>query len=127
MQRMRLLLALLALVGVLLGPVAASAAAPACLHHGDGAGMVMAMDMSAAPVAAKAMPCCDDDAKKPTQHDAKGCMQACAVIGGVTAALPETAVAMSLAEVHARFEPALADPLHPHPPPDLKRPPKDQA
>ena len=124
---MRVLLALLALVGLLLSPVAASAAAPACLHHHGGAGMAMAMDTSAVPTAGKAMPCCDDDAGKPPSHDAKSCMQACAVVCGVIVSLPETAVTVSLAELHAGLEPAVADPLHPHPPPGLKRPPKDQA
>jgi hypothetical protein len=127
---MRVLLALLALVGLLLSPVAASAAAPVCLHQHDG---VMAMDM-AMPMAAphakgagKADPCCDDDAGKPVQHDGKSCAQACAAICGVSVALTETAVAFSLTESHARVEPAAPSPLHAHAPPGLKRPPKQDA
>ena len=135
---MRALLALLALIGLLLSPVAASAAAPVCLHHHDGASMAMDMNMPmtgmampmAAPHvkgAAKAGPCCDDDAGKPVQHDGKSCAQACAAICGVGVALTETAVGLSLTVAHARVEPAAPSPLHAHGPPGLKRPPKQDA
>jgi len=124
---MRVFLALLAVVGMLLSPVAASAATPACLHHHDAMDMVVAMDASGAPTAGDAMPCCDDDGGKPTQHDSKSCAQACAAICGVTAALPQMAADLPLAESHARVEPAAPSPLHAHGPPALKRPPKHHA
>lgn len=123
---MRVLLALLALVGLLLSPVAASAATQVCLHHDAGAGMSMMMDTPHANGAAKADPCCNDDSK-PTKHDDQSCAQACAVICGVTAALPQAAVELSLTESHARLEPAALVALHAHGPPGLKRPPKHQA
>lgn len=123
---MRLLLALLALVGLLLSPVAASAAAPVCLHHHDAAQMAAAMDVAGPQDAgmSAAMPCCDDDGGKSVPHDSKSCAQACAALCGVTAAQPETAAELPLAVAHARFEPAAATPLHAHGPPGLKRPPK---
>ncbi|MCK5911857.1 MAG: hypothetical protein KAG62_18120 [Caulobacter sp.] len=124
---MRLLLAIVALVGLLLSPVAASAATAVCLHHQDSPGMMMVMDMPMGSDADQSMPCCDEDGGKPVQHDSKSCAQACAVICGVTAALPQTAADLSLVEGHARVEPAAPSPLHAHGPPGLKRPPKHHA
>lgn len=119
---MRVLLAFLAAVGLLLSPVAASAAARACLRH-DGGGMVMLVD---APSAAMAMghPCCDEDAGKPFQHDSTNYAQACAAICGVSAAVPQTVANLLLTANHARVKPAAASPLLAHDPPGLKRPPK---
>lgn len=126
---MRLWLAILALVGLLLSPVVASAATSACLRHHDGVQMPMAMDMSPTPDASKAASCCDDDAGKPVDHqqDGKSCAQFCAMICGVTAALPQGFVALSLTESHASVPPAASTPLHAHGPPGLKRPPKQDA
>jgi hypothetical protein len=130
-QGMRVLLALLAVVGLLLTPVAAAAATPACLHASASMAMDMAMPMAAphAQAAGKAAghPCCDDGADKPVQHDSKSCAQACAVICGVSVAVTETAVDLALTETHARVEPAAPRPLHAHAPPGLKRPPKQDA
>lgn len=127
---MRVLLAILAVVGLLLSPVAAAAAAPACLHDHDGASMAMDMAMPMASAHAKgsgmADPCCDDDAGKPVQHDSKTCAQACAAICGVSAALTEVA-GFALTESHARVAPAAPAALHTHAPPGLKRPPKQDA
>ena len=97
---MRVLLALLALVGLLLSPVAASAATQVCLHH---------------------------DAGAPVKHDKTSCAQACAVICGMSVALTQTAADVSLSESHARVEPAAPSPLHAHAPPGLKRPPTQDA
>lgn len=124
---MRALLALLALVGLLLSPVAASAAAPACLHHHDMASMADAMDVASAPMSGMAMPCCDEDAGKPVKHDAKSCAQACATVCGATVALAGPAIDLALTVTHARLEPAAPSPLHTHGPPGLKRPPKHDA
>ena len=124
---MRVFLAILALVGLLLSPVAAAAATQACLHHDGGASMSMAMPMADGPQAkAGHQGCCDDDGK-PVQHDNKSCMLACAAICGVTAALPAADVNPPVAMAHARLEPAAAIPLHAHGPPGLKRPPKHDA
>ncbi len=127
---MRAILAILAIVGLLLSPVAASAAAAVCLHEHGGASMVM-MTMAApdAEAAGKATghSCCDDDAGNPAKHDKQSCAQACAAICGVSAALPQAAVDVSLSENHARLVPAAFSPLHAHGPPGLKRPPKHDA
>ena len=126
---MRVLLALLALVGLLLSPIAASAAAPACLHHHDAAQMAATMGMAGPQDAGKGggMPCCDDDAGKAKPHDSQACAQACAVVCGVNVALPEAPAELALTVMHARFEPAAPVPLHAHGPPGLKRPPKHHA
>jgi len=123
---MRVVLALLALIGLLLSPVAASAAAPACLHHHDGASMAMDMLMPiAAPHAqtGKADPCCDDDGK-PAHHDSKSCAQACATSCGVTVALPEAGFGAPLAAGGPVLEPAPNKAFQAHAPPGLKRPPR---
>ena len=125
---MRAFLALLALVGLLLSPVSASAAAMACLHHHDGTSLAMDMSMPMASphakAAGKAEPCCDKDAGKPAKHDAKTCAQACAAICGVSVTLTETTAELPLTVAHAGVEPAAPSPLHAHGPPGLKRPPK---
>lgn len=126
---MRVLFALLALVGLLLSPVAASAASSACLKHGEaGMSMAMAMPHAEAPDKAAANPCCDPGSgKSAPHHDSKSCAQACAAICGVSAALPGEVAAVALAELHARLAPALSGPIHTHAPPGLKRPPKQDA
>ncbi len=124
---MRAFLAILALVGLLLSPVAASAATQVCLHHDSGAAMSMPMPMMGGPPA-KAGPhrCCDDQGK-PAKHDSGDCLKACALICGMTAALPSIDAAPARPLEHARLEPMAAPPLHAHGPPGLKRPPKPQA
>ena len=127
MRGMRVLLALLAVVGLLISPVAASAATSVCAHHHDAMEMAMAMDASDAPAAGDAMPCCDDDGGKPAQHDKPSCAQACALMCIASVALPQTAADISQAASHARVTPAAPSPLHAHGPPGLKRPPKHHA
>jgi hypothetical protein len=121
---MRLLLAIAALVGLLLSPVSASAATQVCLHHDASAAMSMMLDGTRAGAADHA--CCDDHGK-PANHDSQSCVQACAMICGVTAALPQATVGLPLVESHVRLEPAAPSPLHAHGPPGLKRPPKHDA
>ena len=128
MRLMRVLLALLAVVGLLLSPVAASAATSVCVHHHDAMEMAKAMDASGAPAMDQGMPCCDDDGGKPVQqHDKQSCAQACALMCVVSVALPETAADLSMREDHTRLEPAAPSPFDAHAPPGLKRPPKLQA
>jgi hypothetical protein len=125
---MRVIFALLALIGLLLSPVAASAATSACLKHGDvGMSMAMAMPHDQANGAA-ADPCCDPaSGKSNPQHDGKGCALACAAICGVSVALPGDVAAVALTELHARLAPEATGPMHAHAPPGLKRPPKQDA
>ena len=124
---MRALLALLALVGLLLSPIAASAATQVCLHHHDAAAVAQSMDMAKTPSSGQAMPCCDDDGGKPVKHDSQSCAQACAAVCGAPVALSEPVAGLALSVTHARLEPAAPSPLHAHGPPGLKRPPKHQA
>jgi hypothetical protein len=104
---MRVILALLAVIGLLLSPVAASAASSACLKHGDASmHMTMAMPHAQAPGAVAADPCCDPGSGKTTpHHDSKRCAQACAAICGVSVALPGEVAAVALTELHARLAP----------------------
>ena len=96
---MRLLLALLAVIGLLASPASAAAAQAACLGHGE-AMMSMAMpDMPGMDHAdGEADPCCDPAKDKaPSQHDDMSCLLACMAMCGVTAALP-SAPPVSLAK-----------------------------
>ena len=122
---MRHLLAILALVGLLLSPVAASAATQVCLHHDGGAGM--SMPMADGALAKAGAPDCCDDHGNPAKHDDHGCAQACAVMAGVTAALPQAEPGAALSMSHTRIAPAALMPLQAHGPPGLKRPPKHEA
>jgi len=118
---MRVFLALLALIGLLLSPAAASAAAAGCLQMGS---EVMAATVSdGASSEADQHDCCDE-AGTPAKHIDQGCAQACAVMGGVGAALPEVQAG------HRNFIEKLvlvaAKDQRPHDygPPRLKRPPR---
>jgi len=70
---------------------------------------------------------CWGEHRKPAKHHSRSCVQACAAICGVTAALPEAAPDLSLTPAQPRVEPAALVPLHAHTPPGLKRPPKHDA
>ena len=126
---MRVIFALLAVIGLLLSPVAASAASSACLKHGEaGMSMAMAMPHDQAPGGAAADPCCDPGSgKSAPHHDSKSCAQACAAIYGVSVALPGEVAAVALMGLHARLAPEPSGPMHTHAPPGLKRPPKQDA
>lgn len=121
---MRLLLALLALVGLLMTPVAASAGAAYCFGHGE-AMMAMSAD---APVAYHTEhkadhSCCDPDGA-PSKHDSQACAKACAAMCVTAAVLDEATVqtATPLGRPYVEATPLKA--FHAHAPPGLKRPPR---
>lgn len=128
---MRLLLAILAVLGLLLAPAAAAAATSRCLHegHGDMAletpsdmTMVMAMD-AGGDGAATPMPCCDDDKAPP--HDSKSCAQDCALMCAAPVALLEVAGPTAPpSSGHARLSAAPPEAFQGRAPPGLKRPPR---
>lgn len=125
---MRLLLAILALVGLLMTPVAASAGAAVCFGHGGEAMMAMSAD---APVAHhtehKADHSCCDPEGAPAKHDSKVCAKACAAMCVTAAVLNETTAQTPtpLGRGHVEATPLKA--FHAHAPPSLKRPPRTLA
>lgn len=121
---MRLLLALLALVGLLMTPIAASAGAAFCFGHGG----EMAAMAKPSPVAhhtehAADHSCCDEDGA-PGGHDSEACAQACAAMCVTAAALAEAAAPEPalLGRPHIEAVPFKA--FHAHAPPGVKRPPR---
>ena len=122
---MRVLLAILALIGLLLSPAVATAAAATCNHAHEGAAMVMSMGAPQAEADSQ-HDCCDPDGK-PVHHDGKSCAQACAAMCVVSVTLPAPLETDPAIEGRAVLEatPQLAP--SPHPPPNLKRPPKHHA
>jgi hypothetical protein len=114
----RFLLPLLAVVGLLISPIAASAAQAACSH---GQMSAMAGMDHARPHKTGSDPCCDKTGHKKT--DGKSCAAACALACGVAAALPTTPSSVMLASVPASkvAAPAVAvqayQPSGPEPPP----------
>jgi hypothetical protein len=128
---MRLLLALLALVGLLLSPAAASAGAAACAHHmGEAQAMVMDGAMPGAAMAqadtgaAGDHGCCDPAGDNPAQHDSKACAQACAQMCVTTAAIAEPGPAPARRIGHLVLEAATPKTYRAHAPPGLERPPR---
>src|SRR5260370_1345221 len=93
---MRLALPLLAILGLLISPVAASAAQAACSH---GQMWAMAGMDHAKPHKTGSDPCCDKTGQN--KKDDKGCAQACALACGVAAALPPAPSSVMLASVPA--------------------------
>lgn len=124
---MRFVLALLAVIGLLASPVAAAAAQAACQDHG-GAMMSMPMaDMTGMSQAdgQKTDPCCDPGKTQgQSKHSDMDCMQACAAMCGVVAALPAVAMVALAAPEHLTLTPARVASLKPHQPSRLERPPK---
>lgn len=120
---MRLLLAIFALIGLLLSPVAASAAARECVDASE----PMMMQMTGVGLSGDHH-CCPDDAKpgpSPTKHDAKSCAAACAVMGGVTVAVPAESQFFVLApQGRAPHEAVPAKAVRAYAPPGLERPPR---
>jgi hypothetical protein len=117
------LFAILAIVGLLLSPAAAAAAAQRCAHeHGARA---MVMDVAhASPTSAGADHECCDDAGEATDHDMQACAQDCAIMCAVNAALP-AATPIGVVKVGAfKAAPTPASGVHPFAPPGLKRPPR---
>ena len=128
---MRFIVALLAVIGLLASPAAAAAAQASCHEHGGA--QMMSMPMADMPGMAqahgqKADPCCDPGKSQgQTKHDAMSCLQACAVMCGVVAALPSTPMALLAPSDPAAREPARLASLKPHEPSRLERPPKSIA
>lgn len=125
---MRLLLALLAIVGLLVSPVTASAAQARC-YHASGAGMMAGMNMPGMPdtdhsSAQKPVndPCCDPLGNQKAAD--KSCAQACAATCGVVAALPTTPISIVFVSMPAIEATGPLVSAHPHEPSGLKRPPK---
>lgn len=127
---MRFVLALMAVLSLLASPVTAAAAQATCSGHADQtmAGMPMG-DMTGMHQAdgQKSDPCCDHskDQGQP-KHNDSDCVQACAAMCGVVAALPSTPAA-PLPLVERGPPPAVMASLHPHEPSRLDRPPRSIA
>lgn len=125
---MRFILALLAVIGLLASPVAAAAAQASCQEHGGGQMMSMPMANMPGMVHAdgqKGDPCCDPGKSSgQTKHDAASCLQACAVMCGVVAALPAGPMPLIASPDHSAPEPARLASLKRHEPSRLERPPK---
>ncbi len=130
---MRVLLALLAVLGLMLSPLAASAASRHCSER-DGAMMAMASAHDAGAMGA--MDCCPhgkpgvaNSPAKPAQakHDRSSCANACAAIAMAVAALPASAPMLVAVAQPVRLEPGLATSLTAHDPPRLERPPRSIA
>ncbi len=124
---MRLLLAFVAVLGLILSPAAAAAGTAACAHHG-GPAVAMSMSAQAANTAAASAEhaCCDDPQKSP-KHDDKACDQACQLM----AVSPVALVAFAAVPLQPAGRP-LVEHLPPvavqaHPPPGLERPPRAHA
>lgn len=122
---MRFLLAILALVGLLMTPVAASAGAAVCFGHG---GEAMTAMSAAAPVAHHTEhkadhSCCDPDGA-PAKHDSQACAKACAAMCVTAAILNETTVQTPTPLGRADVGSAPLKAFHAHAPPSLKRPPR---
>lgn len=124
---MRFVLALLAVIGLLLSPAAAAAAQAACHGHDGQAMMSMPMgDMPgmSQPDGHKADPGKDQGKSK---QDPMSCMQACATMCGVAAALPAVSAASLASAAHSVLQPARMASFKPHEPSRLERPPKSIA
>lgn len=123
LDSMRHLLAILALIGLLLSPAAASAAAMRCTHEHGAMAMTAEWPPTTAEIAGATHDCCDED-QKSSEHDSKACAQDCAVMCGVSVALPD-AQQFGMGDVRAaRLAVGPADGLRPFAPPGLKRPPR---
>ena len=125
---MRFVLVLLAVMGLLASPAAAAAAQAACHDHGGQAMMDMpmaGMSMAQADGATAADPCCDPGKDQGrSKHDAMSCLQACAVMCGVVAALPVGMTTIPAGPDHAAPAPARLASVKPHEPSRLERPPR---
>ena len=127
---MRVLLAFLAVMALLISPVAAGAAQAQCGLGGPAA--MSGMDMSAMPGAAhagvqKAMgdPCCDQIGHHKMTD--KSCAQACAASCVATTALPTSFTSISFVFTRASMSPPRLAPAVSHQPFGLERPPKSMA
>lgn len=123
---MKWLLALLAVIGLLLSPAASAAAQVRC--HEQGGMMTMAKAGMPGMVQAdsqKADPCCDPGKhQSQTKHDEMSCVQTCAAMSGVVAALPSMPFALIAPANAGAPEPARFASLKPHEPNQFDRPPR---
>gem|GEM_PF-5198153 len=122
---MRLAFALLAVLAVLVSPVASVAARAACDH--DGPVAMASLQMSAMPgmtdVGADQAAldlCCGHDKGSCGKACAQTCIESC----NVTFVLGAQVVEVVLAPMPAEFSPERLAPPHSHQPAGLKRPPK---
>lgn len=122
---MRLVVALLAVLGLLAAPVAAAAGQGACARHGGWAAEMSAMPGMNAPAVHKAGgdPCCDRSGR-PDKKAAAGCAQACAATCGVVVALAASPLGVTVARARADAPLAPGASSHPYQPPGLDPPPK---
>lgn len=128
---MRLILALLAILGLLASPVTAAAARARCYSPAGDAMMRAAtaqMPAIALSDMQKAGPCCEpgkDQAHK--EHSRAECAQLCAAMCGVTAALPDKVAALIAPPDRGPPPQARVASLKPHEPSPLERPPRSIA
>ena len=124
---MRIVFALMAILGLIVGPVTATAAQVACGHEAPAAMAPMDMpDMATSAAQAPTVdPCCDHSSKHPM--DQKTCALACAASCASTAALAGPIVSSLLVSSIAQLTPAFVTPPHPYEPEGLIRPPKSRA
>lgn len=125
-RAMRLLLVILALVSLLMTPVAASASAAECLGHGGG--MVMSSDAPKAHHTEHAVDhsCCNEDGT-PAEHDSETCAQACAAVCVANVALADAGIDTPTLVSRILVETVPLKAFHAHAPPGLKRPPRTVA
>jgi hypothetical protein len=130
---MRVLLAFLAVLGLVLSPVTASSAVRQCAEQ-DLAMTTMADAHGTTPMAA--MDCCPQvkpaahqaPAKPaPANHDRNSCANACATICLAVAALPASTSVHTVVPLTAQFALGLSASLTTHDPPRLERPPRSIA
>jgi hypothetical protein len=128
---MRFVLALLAVLSLVVSPVTAAAAQAACSRHADQA--VTDMPMGDMPVmhqsnGQKGDPCCDhskDQGK--SKQQSSDCIQACAAMCGVVAALPSTPAISPVRRIELAPMPTALASLHSREPSRLERPPRSIA
>jgi hypothetical protein len=121
---MRVLLALLAVLGLLASPLSAAAAQAACSQMTASASM-SCMDMPGMAkahhdgVTKAADPCCDPG----KGGSKKSCAQLCAAACAVSAALAGPVVSFPFVMTAAEHDPAPVAPVHSFEPPRPERPP----
>ena len=130
---MRVLLAFLAVFGLMLSPVTASAAMRQCAEQ-DRAMTAIADAQDSTAMAA--MDCCPQAKPAahqapanpaPGKHDRNSCANTCATICLAVAALPASTPVHTVVPLAARFEPGISASLTTHDPPRLERPPRSIA
>ena len=122
---MRLLLAILAVMGLLISPATATAASAACAQMGAHEMMAMPMADGAHQEPGDGVhPCCEDKAPKPESD--KDCIQACVSMCAVAVVLPAPLMQI-VAPPRAAPEPQAVARPRPHSPPRAERPPRSIA